>query len=120
MPVTVYTTQSVCRKEPEQSGSHSFQGQERGEGGRERHTAIDLLARLSGIRPLLITNKREALRPAGLAILCQKNARDAAKALKDLTQILLLRELGHLAPSATRQPPSQPPPTKSPIPPSQP
>lgn len=79
------------------------------EEGVEGPTAINLLARLGRIRPLLITNKRKPLRPPRLAILGQENPRHPPKPFEDLTQILLLGELRDLDAHtpATISPPDQ-------------
>ena len=62
----------------------------------KRLTAIDLLARLRGIGPLLETDKRKPLRAARLPVLGQEHPRHAPEALEDLPQVLLLRELRHV------------------------
>ena len=63
---------------------------------RGSRTAVNLLARLGRIRPLLITDERKALRPSRLAVFGQEDSRDAAESFEDLAQVLLFGEFRHL------------------------
>lgn len=58
--------------------------------------AVHLLARLGGVRPLLETDKREALRHTGLPVLGQEDSGDAAEPLEHIPQFLLLRHFRDL------------------------
>lgn len=66
-------------------------------------TSVDLLARLSRIRPFLKTNKRKPLRPPRIPILRQENPRNTTKPLEDLAEVVFLGELGHIGDSQRRQ-----------------
>lgn len=60
------------------------------------HTSINLLTRLSGIRPFLETDKREPLGPIRFPILGQEYPRHASKTFENLAEIVFFGEFGDL------------------------
>lgn len=64
--------------------------------GLETLTAIDLLARLCGIAPVLEADEREPLRSLRVSVLGQEDPRHPAEAFEYLPQIVLFGELGNL------------------------
>ena len=64
--------------------------------GKGQLTSINLLARLGSITPFLEADERKPLCTPRIPILGQKDPRDTAEALEDLTEVIFFGELGNV------------------------